>query len=121
MQKVTCLRKHFSKASQCYLLTKLEPFTKQELGTTVNGSPDKQTDHQAKQHSERLGQKRGGTGHICCSPSLAILHPVLACQPPVCEGLSTEYRVQLKDLSIYHPEGTFLVFQSYHIYHSCCS
>lgn len=100
MQKVTtCLRKHSYKATQCYLLTKLELFTKQELGTTANSSPDKQTDHETKhQHPERLGQKHVSTDHICCSPSLEILHPVLACQPVVCEGLSTENRVQLKDL-----------------------
>lgn len=36
MQNITtCLRKHSHKASQSYLLTKLECFTKEELGITV--------------------------------------------------------------------------------------
>lgn len=94
----TFLRKRSYKASQCYLPAKLELFTKQELGTTMNGSTDKQIDLETKhQSSERLGQKHGSTDPINCSPSLEILHPVLAHQPLVCECLSTEYHVQLKD------------------------
>lgn len=75
MQKsTTFLGKHPCKASQCYFLSKLELFTKQKLGTTANGSPDKQTGHETEhQHSERVGEKHGSTGHISFSPSLEIL------------------------------------------------
>lgn len=36
-EMTACLGKHSHKAVQWYLLTKLEHFTKEELGATVNG------------------------------------------------------------------------------------
>lgn len=106
MQKVTTRPSKYSyKASQCYLLTKLEPFTKEELGITMNGSLETQTHHEKKHpHSEKLGQKSHGN---MIAPAIFVAHlpwkSYIQCQYPVprVQKLDQRTSYSIKGLSIF--------------------